>query len=760
MSIVDAGVPVLVFFAMVVVGMELTTDDFRRVARQPGTVVAATVGQFVLLPIIGWLLVRCLGLQPAIAQGVLLVAACPSGAMANVYTYLARANVALSVTLTAVSCLAAVLTTPLALAALQAQVGESTGFPVPFAVLAGQLVLLLVLPVLAGMGIRRRWPDITQRHGRTLLGFSIATLAALLGLIIVQEAEQFARALTDIAAAAALLTVLAFGAGWATGWASARRSDGSLHGGDGLRRAECRDRDGHRRHGPGPGRVRRVCDRLFPGTGADPSRGCSCVPMHDGSLTEATPQELTTHEPLRCTYPRIRRTGQDTPGMDSEAVLRCPLPVRPRGPDALTSDLCNVLEEAGCPAGLSGARAPAVRDPAGGTVGHLRQPSRQSGRFADRVGLAATRGVPRDRPGRPGRIAGRPETTGDHALLPPAGSAARFLGSSWTSSCPGTPGPFTREKSFGCPRCPTICPPKRRLEREYCLQVGLKSHVMIPLKVMGSVVGAIGFASFRWYRDWPDDLIQRLRLVGDIFTNALARKRADEALRAREQSLRQTREGLRKLAAKLLHAQEEERRRIAREMHDDWTQRLALLGIDIAKLEKHIGAPENALPLLRTMQEQLVSLSEDVHALSRQLHPSILDDLGLVEALRSECASFSRREGIAVVYRPEEVPTTLPKDVALCVYRVAQEALRNLAKHAAVNEAWVTLAADRPGTGAARPGQGRRLRSGRRCALSRGSDCPAWKSGSVSFRPNSPSRPPRGKARRSRCAFPWRRSDP
>jgi signal transduction histidine kinase len=74
------------------------------------------------------------------------------------------------------------------------------------------------------------------------------------------------------------------------------------------------------------------------------------------------------------------------------------------------------------------------------------------------------------------------------------------------------------------------------------------------------------------------------------------------------------------------------------------------------------------------MQEQLVELSEDVHALSRQLHPSILDDLGLVEAVRSECASFSRREGIAVVYCADEVSTTLPKDVALCVYRVAQEA--------------------------------------------------------------------------------------
>src|SRR5205814_2906016 len=168
-------------------------------------------------------------------------------------------------------------------------------------------------------------------------------------------------------------------------------------------------------------------------------------------------------------------------------------------------------------------------------------------------------------------------------------------------------------------------------------------------------------------------------------------KLVEETLRSREQSLRWTREGLHRLAAKMLHAQEEERRRIAREMHDDWTQRLAVLGIDLAKLEKQLGTPETALPLLRTMQDQLVELSEDVHALSRQLHPSILDDLGLVEALRSECASFSRREGIAVVYRPDEVPATLPKDIALCVYRVAQEALRNLAKHAGVNEAWVSL---------------------------------------------------------------------
>jgi signal transduction histidine kinase len=390
-----------------------------------------------------------------------------------------------------------------------------------------------------------------------------------------------------------------------------------------------------------------------------------------------------------------RTTDQDKPGMDLEDAVRCPLPERLQVPGTLTSDLCNILEEAGCP---------------------LASPVQERIRFETLLGELSATFV--------NLAASQVDSQIESALqrlvvflgLDRGGLAELLVDQkqlviTHSYSMPGVPPdprtivddelPWYAKAIYkGEPlllaALPDDLPPEATAEREHCLRVGLKAHVMIPLKVMGSVVGAIGFASFRGSRDWPIDLIQRLRLVGEIFTNGLARKRADETLRAREQSLRQAREGLRKLAAKLLHAQEEERRRIAREMHDDWTQRLALLGIDIAKLEKHLGTPEKALPLLRTMQEQLVGLSEDVHALSRQLHPSILDDLGLVEALRSECAAFAHREGIEVVYRPEEVPTALPKDVALCVYRVAQEALRNLAKHAAVNEAWVTLAATGP----------------------------------------------------------------
>jgi signal transduction histidine kinase len=242
-------------------------------------------------------------------------------------------------------------------------------------------------------------------------------------------------------------------------------------------------------------------------------------------------------------------------------------------------------------------------------------------------------------------------------------------------------------------RLPDDLPTEATEEREYCLQTGMKSNVTIPLMVMGSTVGGIGFSSFRSHFILPDELIPRLRLVGDIFTNALARKRADEALSAKEQLLRQAKNGLRQLNTKLLVSQEEERSRIAREMHDDWTQRLALLGIDAAKLENQLGTQTDALPLVRAMRERLVSLAENVHELSRQLHPSIIQDLGLAEALRSECASFTRREKITVDYLAENLPANLPNDIALCIYRVAQESLRNVAKHAAVSKVSLKLVA-------------------------------------------------------------------
>src|SRR5262245_39359378 len=122
--VLNVAVPALVFLIMVVVGLGLTAEDFRRVARRPRLVAAAVAGQVVLLPLIALGLVRCLAPGPSVEAGVLLVAACPAGSMANLYAHLARADVALAVSLTAVSCLVALLTLPLALAAFRAYLGE------------------------------------------------------------------------------------------------------------------------------------------------------------------------------------------------------------------------------------------------------------------------------------------------------------------------------------------------------------------------------------------------------------------------------------------------------------------------------------------------------------------------------------------------------------------------------------------------------------------------------------------------------------
>jgi signal transduction histidine kinase len=144
------------------------------------------------------------------------------------------------------------------------------------------------------------------------------------------------------------------------------------------------------------------------------------------------------------------------------------------------------------------------------------------------------------------------------------------------------------------------------------------------------------------------------------------------------------------LTWRLITAHEDERRRLARELHDDVTQRLARLAIDAARFESvETRTHDDTSP---SIHSELVRLSEDMHALSYRLHPSILDDLGLAEALKAECEQVSRHEPIHVDVDVQQVPDGLPHETALCIFRVAQEALRNVVRHAKASVATVTLA--------------------------------------------------------------------
>src|SRR6201986_2716867 len=149
---------------------------------------------------------------------------------------------------------------------------------------------------------------------------------------------------------------------------------------------------------------------------------------------------------------------------------------------------------------------------------------------------------------------------------------------------------------------------------------------------------------------------------------------------------------LRDLGGRLIRAQEEERSRIARELHDDLSQRLALLSIELEQLSQKIPARQGDLSSrIQDAWAKAQEISVEVHRISYQLHPSKLEHLGLALAVKSFCDELSARHGVKITFRNRGVPAALPKDVALCVFRIAQEALRNVVRHSGAPEARVTL---------------------------------------------------------------------
>jgi PAS domain S-box-containing protein len=146
----------------------------------------------------------------------------------------------------------------------------------------------------------------------------------------------------------------------------------------------------------------------------------------------------------------------------------------------------------------------------------------------------------------------------------------------------------------------------------------------------------------------------------------------------------------RDLSQRLIRAHEEERAMLARELHDDLTQRVAVLAIEVGRAE--LAAPEGSqAQALRSAREGLVHLSEDIHSLAYQLHPSVLEELGLAEALRAECERVCSQGRVDLSLEFKPLPAFVGRDAALCLFRVAQEALNNVTRHAGARAASVAL---------------------------------------------------------------------
>ncbi|HEU4387180.1 MAG TPA: ABC transporter substrate binding protein, partial [Blastocatellia bacterium] len=170
-----------------------------------------------------------------------------------------------------------------------------------------------------------------------------------------------------------------------------------------------------------------------------------------------------------------------------------------------------------------------------------------------------------------------------------------------------------------------------------------------------------------------------------IIRDITERKRAAEALR-------QSYDRIKDLAGRLIVAQEEERKHIARELHDDLNQEVAALAIGLGKLERKLRESNGSIRSeLIKLEDRTTGLSERIRRLSHEVHSSTLEHVGLAEAVKLLCSELMEQKGIAVSLNLDGCDKALRSDVALCLYRVSQESLRNIARHSGAKSAQLTL---------------------------------------------------------------------
>ena len=210
--------PVALGIVMLGMGLSLVPEDFRRIARDPKAVAVGTACQIVLLPLLAALITTVVPMQPELAVGLMVLAICPGGPSSNLITYLARGDVALSVTLTAVSSLITVVTIPVVTnLALQHFLGKSAAITLPIGQTMLQIVLITLVPTAIGMAIRAAVPQTARRMEQKVSTLAAGLLALVIVLLLAKEGSKLPGFLLQVGVGALLLNLLALLTGFLAG---------------------------------------------------------------------------------------------------------------------------------------------------------------------------------------------------------------------------------------------------------------------------------------------------------------------------------------------------------------------------------------------------------------------------------------------------------------------------------------------------------------------------------------------------------------
>ncbi|MBE9030344.1 bile acid:sodium symporter [filamentous cyanobacterium LEGE 11480] len=209
-------VPLSLFIIILGMGLGLTIKDFKQILVEPKAVILGLLAQLVMVPIVGFILAFIFPLSPELAVGVVLVAACPGGATSNLLTYLAKGNVALSVTLTAFSSLVTVFSIPLVVnLALQLFLDEAVDLRLPFVKTVIRLATIVILPLIIGMVIKSFRPSVASTIEKGVKWFSIAFITLLVVLLIAQEWDTLHRYLFSLGGVTLSLSMVTMALGFA-----------------------------------------------------------------------------------------------------------------------------------------------------------------------------------------------------------------------------------------------------------------------------------------------------------------------------------------------------------------------------------------------------------------------------------------------------------------------------------------------------------------------------------------------------------------